>query len=234
MTPISFFIPPNAELEIVDVVDGIPTDSVGTFRARCLSDGKVSCSWEVIEEKLHDRTVLGVWWELTREERYSIAETAANNVLCYKVEKYRHGKPKCEGGEGDWLTAVCVQNAMIRQLRFGEHVNVGGDSCYYKNNNNDEVCYLPEKTLNLPCFMVTCVTKDAGFGHSMTAIQIGEDESDLNSFVIFHCSTFDIPLGGSQLPVYSWPAIHVSIGRITFAVCAGYSKDATGEWWFYN
>ena len=193
---VSFIIPEGSEL------------SIGAFDD-CLEDGKVVCNWSVLEKYLLDHTVSNLWWDLTEAERRSIAETAIKNTLFYELWYGRGGKANCEGGEGDFVGIVCMQNAIIRCLKFGVPIPIVDmttgyvDACYFKRSLSDpiETCY-KQDTYNLPCHLVMCMEHFTGPGwvHAMCAIQVREGFDSLDNWIVFQYSDFDIKPGNWQMP----------------------------------
>lgn len=190
-------------------------------------------TWIKLKPLLEDHTISEMWWNLTESDRRSIAELAIKNTLFYMLRQGRSGKPNCEGGEGNFNSLVCLQNAIIRSMKFGTELT-GADNCYYRRNElSEEFCYLGTH-YDLPCYMVTCSTYGGGFGHSLAAIQVNEDTDLLSSWIIFQYSDFDIKLGHWQLPVDRFPGrIYIKIAIQTDVRCAGYnSTDELARWEF--
>lgn len=179
------------------------------FRAECLSNENVVCSWGVLKTRLEDLTVSRLWWDLTRDERYAIAEMAVKNVLFYYVKYGRGGKADCAGGEGEYIMIVCVQNAIIRCMKFGSTIEVtdmmtgNNDACYFKRSSSDvnETCY-KQAQYNLPCHNISCHEHfgGVGFSHAMCGIQIVEGYDSLDNWAVFQYNEFDIKPGDDQMP----------------------------------
>ena len=159
-------------------------------------------TWDSLKPRLENHTVSGYWWDFTEEDRRALAELAIKNTLFYQMYKGRRGKANCEGGEGDYGTIVCKQNALIRYLKFGEVV-AAADHCYWKQwaTSTEEHCYVPDISYNLPCVLVWCLVPKIHFSHVLCAVQVNEDVSKLESWIIFQYSDFDIQVGDWQLPV---------------------------------
>jgi len=246
MTEITFITYPDVD-EIL--IDGVPiedlspiddtppaptptpppddTTDIDIFRAECLSGGAVSCTWSALQVRLINRDIATFWWDLTESERRSIAEMAIKNTL-FSIMRYgRAGKENCEGGEGDVGRIVCVQNGIIRTLKFGSY-DVGGDKCYYrKSSTSKEFCYVPETSYGLPCHIVTCATASGSsdpFGHTMCSIQVVNNTDSLDNWIVFQYSDFDIKPGHWQMP--SRDDIWVVFSNLTHVSCGGYGyKD---------
>ena len=172
------------------------------FREACITDEQVSCDWSILESWLNSLIVSDIWWLLTETERRSIAEMTIKNTLFYMIHKGRKGEANCEGGEGDYGDIACKQNALIRYLKFGEVVN-SADHCYWKRHgtSTEEHCYVPDISYNLPCALVLCFVPAYNFSHVLCTVQVNEDVSKLESWIIFQYSDFDIKPGDWQLPV---------------------------------
>jgi len=193
------------------------------FRSECLSGGNVTSPWSVLKTRLEDQTVSRIWWNLTRDERYSIAEMAIRNTLFYSIYYYRTGKPNCGGGEGDLKRTSCVNNSVIRCLKFGERPNTvpywspNADECYYRRQPADcEHCYVPEVSYGLPCHYVSRISEDLGphiiRNHALAAIQIVNNHASVNNWIIFQYESFDIKPGHRQVPYGSKITISKPIG----------------------
>ena len=185
----------------------IEPDDVSEFRESCITDGKVSCDWSVLESWLNSSIVSDIWWGLTRDERYSIAEKSVYNTLYGRIDYYSFGEDACTGSDGDWLSAACAANGMIKYLKFASPIFEYQDectfeSCYWKWDDVDiEHCYKHELYYDLPCAIVQAkpIPDSNGHSHIMCAIQIEEDVSKLDSWVIFQWTAFDIQPGEGQL-----------------------------------
>jgi len=195
--------------------------SLAEFRAECFDAGGIGCSWDVMKTRLEDRTVSQLWWDMTEMERRSIAEMAIKNTLFYTLRYGRSGKPDCEGGVGDVMGIVCVQNGSIRALKFGSY-SVGGDSCYYRRSSTSgEFCYVPEIQYGLPCHMVTCTTYagvDRGFGHTICSIQVVDKTDSLDNWILFQYADFDIKPGNWQIPADEYD-LCIKISRLIGLSC---------------
>lgn len=192
------------------------------FRKACISNEQVSCNWSRLESWLNAKAVSKIWWDLTETERRSVAEMTIRNTLFYKLRYGRSGSPDCEGGEGDLKNIVCVQNGLIRTLKFGSYSG-GGHSCYYRQYiDSEEYCYVPEVQYGLPCHIVTCVTYGSGFGHTMCSIQVVDEIDSMDNWIIFQYSDFDIKRGSSQIPSHRYD-LYIRFGKLTGLSCGGYS-----------
>lgn len=191
-------------------------------------------NWSDLKPKLEDGTVGNVWWNISEDDRRTIAELAIKNTLFYVVRHGRSGKTNCEGGEGDVKKIICLQNVLIRCLKFGSDIPSGGDACYYRRSaTSEEFCYIPDINYNLPCYAVTCMAHSGGFGHGMCAIQVNENIEELDSFIVFQYSSFDIKPGHWQMPVDEYPGdMHVEITVIKSLTCTGFCSDELMRWEF--
>jgi hypothetical protein len=209
-TPLSFHIGEVAELE--------------EFRAECVHGGSVTCSWDVLKTRLEDQTVSLLWWFLTEAERRSIAEQAIRNTLFHNYRYGRHGKANCEGGEGDVKSIVCVQNGVIRTLKFGK-CSAGGDSCYYRRyTDSEEFCYVPNIQYRLPCNIVSCIDYEGEFCHSMCSIQVVNKIDSINNWIVFQYNDVDIKSGNWQMPSHKYD-LYLKFSNINRISCGGYSSD---------
>ena len=215
------------------VIDDVSMNDVAAFQSECLTDGVVICDWDTLHARLNNHDVSRFWWFLTEAERRSIAEMAIKNTLFYKLWYGRGGKVNCGGGEGNLERIVCTHNAIIRYVKFGT-AHIGVDNCYYRRDeNSDEFCYASDTPYNLPCYLACCFTYGSGFGHSLAAIQINEDVSKLESWIIFQYSSFDIKPGDPQLPTDRFPGnMYISIEDAIHLACAAYSSTEIARWEF--
>jgi len=231
MPKITFTTAPDAD----DVeIDDVSMNDIAAFRAECLTDGTVTCDWDTLRGKLENHDVSRFWWFLTEPERRSIAEMAIKNTLFYTLWYGRSGKSNCEGGEGGISRLSCIHNTIIRYLKFGQDAPIGGDNCYYRRTrSSDEFCYVPDIKYGLPCYECTCATYGPGFGHFMCAIQVNKNIEELDSWIVFQYSSFDIKPGHWQMPVDEHPGnIFVQISVITSLGCSSYNTDELVRWEF--
>ena len=208
---------------ITPVIATINDEVLAEFRAECLSNESVVCSWDVLKTRLEDLTVSQLWWDLTRDERYSISEMAIGNTLTRIYRWGRSGKPNCGGGEGGRTSIVCLNNAVIRYIKFTSNTFGVVDSCYYSEYMelaHDEFCYVPEQTFGLPGHLVSCY--GTGFGHTMCAVQIEQDLTTLDSWIVFQYGGFDIKPGDWQMPNGMYVTMHTPTTSIK---CSGYSSE---------
>lgn len=235
-------VPMGAEVKIDGEVAGttpltIPIGegiSLEEFRAECMSDGVVVCSWYILENRLEDQTVSRLWWDLTQGERHSVAERAVKNTLYYDVRWSCTGLPMCAGAGGDWVNACCVQDTMVRYLKFISKSVQGADSCYHKHHETSDVlCYVPEISYNLPGAWASCATPyGPGYGHAMCAIQIGTDIMVMDSWVVFQYTNFDIQPGDWQMPTYKWDDLYLRMLHLDEILpgCTGHDATEFVRW----
>lgn len=206
-------VPSGAEV----MVDGV---SVGTtpvsidvvsvdlqeFRATCLTEEEVSCEWDVLKVWLEDHRISEVWWDMTTTERRSVAVNAIQNT-CYTICDYWSLGFDCCGGSDDVrYSAVCYHNMMIRYLKFQSEddivpYEVGPDSCYWDNDVLGEwACFHPSSCYKLPGHYISRLSYGGDIGHAMASIQVDEDMTSLDSWIIFQYQDIDIKSGCFHIP----------------------------------
>ena len=191
-----------------------------------------SVAWEVLKPQLEDGTIGAEWWTYTEAARRVIAELAIKNTLFYQIRQGRSGDPDCAGGIGDLHGITCARNAMIRYLKFGSRTfDVSG--CYYQNDENIEACYVPDAQYHLPCFMVDSASHPV-WGHEMCAIQVNENIEDMNSWIFFQYSSFDIKPGDWQMPADRYAGnYYVEVRRVkSMLSCSSYTSSLIVRWDF--
>ena len=208
------------------------TTDLTKFRSSCLSSGNVVCSNNVLKARLEDHTVSKLWWDLTRDERYSIARKAESIAFGYFIEEVCCGTHDCGGCTDGWKSAACTQNGAIRTIKFSDATPLFADSCYYRTSIGESVCWLPEHQYALPSAVVTCATSGVGYGHTMCAIQIDEDQNILNSWAVFDSNYFDVTPGHLTMPNYKYDDLWVKMEYITnvSTMCGGYGGDLIAKW----
>ena len=212
--------------DIVPPEDDTP-DAIDVFRSECLTGGCVSCDWDTLHARLTNHDIATFWWLLTESERRSIAEMAIKNMLFYILSYGRSGKTNCGGGEGDIKQIACVQNGLVRILKFGTSP-IGGGSCYYRRYaDSKEYCYVPATSYGLPCNLVICATyadaaSDSTFGHTMCSIQVVDGTDSIDNWIIFQYSSFDIKSGNWQIPGGKYD-LYVDFIKMLSISCGGYS-----------
>jgi hypothetical protein len=192
--------PSGAEVIIDDEVIGttpltIQTEQVTLeqFRAESWID------WDTLHFRLINHDVSRFWWDLTESERRAIAEMAVKNTMFTTYYHGRSGLDNCEGGEGELFGIDCVENALIKYVKFTSNNFYGSPRCYYQRLSGDEeFCMVPEHTYKLPGHYVRAVKLP--WGHSMCAIQVRQDMSSIDSWYIFQYWDYDIKPGHWQLP----------------------------------
>lgn len=187
------------------------------LRDECLRDGEVVCSWDVMKARLEDKTVSKLWWDLTRDERYSIAYIATSNVLKYRISVRAAVMDYDESGVKEPSKCWCVCNAIIRYIKFAGGT-IWDRKCYYKRSPDDIdwIEYTDTISYGLPCYMVSAVD------HTMIAIRLEEQLSSINDLFIFQYSTIDIQPGDVQLPNICTVRVYVPLW---FASCGSYGHD---------
>lgn len=201
MTPIAFeSFPSGADIVIEGEPYGQTPAKIQTtldliwFRDECITNGAVSCGWETLKARLEDQTVSMLWWDLTLDERHSIAHMATSNVLNYMVNHFKRDLG-C-GVTGGEHGGECSSNTAVRLSQFDHLQRCSAESglCWWKryaghewHNYTDFVCY------NLPCYVGR-----AG-PHIMPAIALREQISELRDLFLFQYGDIDIQPGNIQL-----------------------------------
>lgn len=161
-------------------------DKLPAFRELCLNEGAVTCSWSVLKTQLEDQTVSLLWWDLTRDERHSIAiEIAENTMNCM-------------------FTDPCVVSALVRYLKITSADRPYDTSpdhwtiyeYYWSCGGGYESCWLPDVCYNIPGHIISVYSAPCPNNHAMAAILIDEDMSSLDmpsldSWVIFEYTHID-------------------------------------------
>lgn len=163
------------------------------------------------------------WWDFTEPERRRIAETAIRNVLFYEIGSGRYGNANCAGGTGGVLNFMCGHNATIRALKFGRTSITGGDESYYNDLDGNEHCFVPNERFDLPCDYIVATSHDGCWGHSLCGIRVNKNIDDLNSWIMFQYSDFDIKPGDWQIPTALCPGIDIQISEPTHVYHGGTS-----------
>lgn len=211
----------NIPLSDIPVHDPEPMYDIDAFRSECLSGGAVSCDWNTLHARLINHDVSRLWWFLTESERRSIAEKAIKNTMLYRIYLYGIGEYGCIGDVGEWKTAVCAQNFVIRYAKFsgmgtGQYTDL--TNCYWKlsDESTDEICYVPEHSYGLPCNSV------GSLGHVMCGIQVVHGLDSLDNWIVFQYSDFDIKWGNWQMPADGG----VSVREVTNLQNGGFNSIA--------
>jgi len=213
-------VPEEAELDVEPYVPQL--DFITTFRRDCFDGDELICEWEYFKSWLESGTIAEFWWEFTRNERYSMAVSAIKNTKTF-YNLRRSGLEDCQGGEGEHTSACCVSNVIMSRLVFGEKFNSPqGTNCYKKAGNQAELCYYVKKPYQLPFYGVGCVSDDGS--HNMCSILIGNEFTDLNSWLVFQYDDVDIKFGDSQMPIESI----VKITIMHSLACGHYSTTLVG------
>lgn len=202
--------PSGAEVQIDGAVVGTTPLSIAIgegvglteFRTECLSGGDVVCSWDVLENRLEDQTVSKLWWDLTLDERYSISCTAIENMMFNLFAIKRLGKSDCGGGEGETGFTLCLDNAIIRYLKFSSSDFTKIDEYYWRyggTSEENEKCWRPDICYNLPGHIISCMPLPVAANHAMCGIQIDTDLTSIDSWVVFNYGNCDIKPGDGQM-----------------------------------
>jgi hypothetical protein len=187
------------------------------FRAECLSGGNIVCSWDAIKTRLEDQTVSRLWWDLTRDERYSISIIAIMNTMWNLSAIKRLGAQDCEGGIGDTGFTYCLDNAIIRYLKFVSSNFTKIDSYYWRyggTSEETEKCWRPDICYNLPGHVISCMPLPDAQNHAMCGIQIDSNMDSIDSWVVFNYMDCDIKPGDTQMKdpyIRAWVPEHDSI-----------------------
>jgi len=182
------------------------------FRSECMSDGSVACAWRTLQHRLDDLTVSNLWWDMTRDERYSIAIAAIQNNpygLATNLKNFS-GESNCVGPIGRGTQGNCATSAAIRYTKFGGQAPIidyigpdctnNVDGVYFQLDKSDVIqCLRQPNPYRLPCHFVQCLNEAKGRWHVMSAIQIVDSLDDLNNWVVFQYNSVDIKPGHIQM-----------------------------------
>jgi len=175
--------------------------SADEFRQDCLDGGSVSCTRELIHGKwLASQRLSRIWWSLAREEREAVAGYIIRNYLFFEIPYRSYGLDKCGGATGEWMDNQCSANALIRFVALGDSEPYRGqvDNWYWSMDREEIHCYC-EYVFRLPVY--PAVALNMGWSHAMAAFQVGQDEKDWESWILFQYDNEDIQPGDWQLPL---------------------------------
>lgn len=184
------------------------TPPPNNFMNDCVSGNNLTCSWSKLESYLLNKTIGGLWWDLSETIRRKIVKTAIQNSINKNIPyRMTDGTPYCGGASGTWDDAVCVPNSIIRHLKFGYLPNVGQDDricsperAYYKyTNSGTAYCFYTPNSYYLPVCAVSAIVPN-GFAHALSSIQVNKDTSKISSWIVFQYSDVDIQPGHWQMP----------------------------------
>jgi len=226
-------VPPDTSIYI----DGIPIeDSVlaKRFREECLSDkSEIICDKQTLHDNwLITKKLSRIWWLLTDDERDNTAGFVIRNWLFFYIPYTRKGLPDCKGGTESWERTFCIDNSIIRFLRFANGKDYYGNvsHCYWSTDRVTEYCYWIE-SFDLPVFLVGVYAYSSSFGHSICAFQIRKKQKDFNSYRFFQYCDDNIKPGNWQMPCsYNEAEIYVHVVRPATLSCGGYNYDTIAEW----
>ncbi len=204
----------------------------------CISNSSISCSYEIIHSMLTNKKIADVWWQLTDNERNILAEYIITHYLFQTIPLWSTGDDECIGGVNTWNEAVCVHNTIIRFMLLGKAETFKLTNCYYKLYTNDITrCYWSGTCFDLPVYFASIVStagSSIDFAHSICAIQIKEDSNSFNSWRFFQYDNSNIKPGNWQIPCGNGITIRVTINKLTYLECNGYSCYIKAVWFFTN
>lgn len=213
--------PPNvciSRISPLDITSNDPIDQnlLTSFRSACISNQKISVTWDLLKTWLINHSVSKIWWGLTETERRSIGEHAIKNTIYYTIIERGTGSPGCIGTNITWKKAYCVDNSRVRIFKFGEPFN-NVDSCYFKDKSWDIKCYNFNEYYKLPVFNVSARTQVGAtdvFGHSMSGLQVNKDTTKYSSWVVFQYSDWDLKPGSRHIPTHKYD-LDLAISKLT-------------------
>ena len=173
----------------------IEVGTIVDFKEDCLSSGSVSCNWDTLKYWLETGIVGSNWWDLTFDERHSIAHMATSNVMKFMIDHFKRDAG-CGFGESEHV-GECSSNTAIRFAKFDHLVGCLPESelCHWKKDGDDVWHnYADGDSYNIPCFFAS--TGD----HVMAAIALNEIIISLDDLFIFQYNEVDIQPGCLQLP----------------------------------
>jgi len=206
-------------------------EPIDAFRDMCIDTNEVICDSQTLNAFGENKTLSIIWKDLTNNEKKQIGIKLhgylLNNIF-YKrsITSMCEGPTNCVGGCPTYGSAVCVQNALIRVLRFVEP-NESFSKCYYKNALGEEVCYYYPESYCLPCYPVTVVSVPNSFYHSIACLQIGTDVNNFNNWLFFQYNASDIVPGSWDMPL----PCSVVVDNLVNGICAGYGNGVSIAKW---
>lgn len=217
-------------------IDGVPIEDyelAEEFREECLSDSKVICDKQTLHDNwLITKKLSKIWWLLTDEERNNVAGFIIRGWLFFTIPYQRRGRANCEGGTGEWKTAYCLNNAVIRYLRFGEgekHYDKISH-CYWSRDKETEYCFWKE-SYDLPVYLCCVVSEGIGYGHCICAFQIRKNPKEFSSWRFFQYRDDNIKLGDWQMPCrFNDQTILITIDDPFNLDCGSYSANFIAKW----
>jgi hypothetical protein len=178
---------------------------------KCLNVGAILEKYHIPDEySLHL-----VWWNMTKKERIRATGCIVDRANLGNIKKIRRSPVE------EWESAMCLSNAIVRWARFGDpkrYYNQDSwdkygnrvcnlNTCEYRTGKGDFLV-IPPKTYHLPCYVVNATGERPNgkfYGHTVNAIQVGKNITDLNSWYFFQYSDNPIiPWGEpSQIPPFT-------------------------------
>lgn len=211
-----------------------PTE-LSQFKEKCISNGTVTCEWDVLKSYLENHTVTRVWWDLDRDARYSIATKAIKNTP-YGRLRVCTGSPNCEGPTSACRTGSCALHAAVRYTKFATPETIidalgiaptgNVDGCYFKVGDDGEIqCLRQPDSYGLPCNFVQIFNTKQDLRHIVCAVQIENSVDSLDNWVLFQYSSVDIKPGNTQMPIDS----HVVVYYPETLYCFGLDSRTVGS-----
>ncbi|WOX54942.1 hypothetical protein R6Y95_05565 [Methanoculleus palmolei] len=123
----------------------------------------------------------------------------AGPYLTVQFSHFRCGLPDCGGGEGPWLSADCLQNAIARYARAGHstpYIDKLSRHYWRVRDGCPEHCYV-EQIFDLDIYIasVTNGSLVPPFGHTICAEHLGGSVKEFSNWKFFQFANLDIQPG---------------------------------------
>jgi len=181
-----------------------PTTKLNQFRQSCISNGTVNVGWNTLKPYMIDRTVSEIWWYLTEKERRSILKLTDSNNYPTSIPSIGEGQDDCKGSYNNWTFAWCRNHVTIKLHIYGKPVTDNSKSFYYQTKSNSKHCYYTNQYYDLPYNYVAIrgpeINGTEYFAHAVCGVQVNQDTSTYNSWVLFQYWDHDIKPNSYQIP----------------------------------